>query len=144
MEENRHGYMTFHGQDYLVLVDYYSKYREFTHLPDKTAETIVGHTKSVCSGHGIPEEIISDNMPFNSHEFRKFARDWGIKVTTSSPVYPLSNGQAERFAQTPDPYLTLLEYSNTPITGLEYFPAQLLMSRTLHSKLPTAEKLLRL
>ena len=42
-----------------------------------------------------------------------------------------------------DPYLALLEYRNTPITGLEYSPAQLLMSRTLHSKLPTAEKLLR-
>ena len=61
--------MTFHGQDYLVLVDYYSKYLEFTHLPDKTTKTIVAHTKSVCSQHGIPEEIISDNMPFNSRDF---------------------------------------------------------------------------
>ena len=94
-------------------------------------------------------------MPFGSREFREFARDWGIKVTTSSPVYPQSNGQAERFVQTlknlfkkadedgRDPYLALLEYRNTPITGLEYSPAQLLMSRTLRSKLPTAEKLLQ-
>ena len=146
--------MTFHGQDFLVLMDY-SKYPEFTQLPDKTAKTIVAHTKSVCSRHGIPEVIISDNMPFNSREFREFARDWGIKVTTSSPVYPQSNGHAERFVQTLknlfkkadedgcDPYLALLEYRNTPITGLEYSPAQLLMSRTLRSKLPTAEKLLQ-
>ena len=119
--------MTFHGQDFLVLVDYYSKYPEFTQLPDKTAKTIVGHTKSVCSRHGIPEEIISDNMPFGSRRFCEFARDWGIKVTTSSPVYPQSNGQAERFVQTlknlfkkadedgRDPYLALLEYRNTSI-----------------------------
>ena len=65
--------MTFHGQDFLVLVDYYSKYPEFTHLPDKTTKTIVAHTKSVCSRHGIPEEIISDNMSFGSHEFCEFA-----------------------------------------------------------------------
>ena len=144
--------MTFHGQDFLVLVDYYSKYPEFTQLPDKT---FVAHTKSVCSRHGIPEEIIIDNMPFGSREFREFARDWDIKVTTSSPVYPQSDGQAERFVQTlknlfkkadedgRDPYLALLEYRNTPITVLKYSPAQLLMSCTLRSKLPTAEKLLR-
>ena len=54
--------MTFHGLDFLVLMDYYSKYPEFTQLPDKTAKTIVAHTKSVCSRHGIPEEIISDNV----------------------------------------------------------------------------------
>ena len=39
--------MTFHRQDYLVLVDYYSKYPEFTHLPYKTAKTIVERTKSL-------------------------------------------------------------------------------------------------
>ena len=92
--------MTLHGQDYLVLVDYYSKYPEFTHLRNKSAKTIVAHMKSVCSRHGIPEEIISDNMPFTSHEFCEFARYWGIKVTISSPVYPQSNGQAEQSIQT--------------------------------------------
>ena len=147
--------MTYHGNDFLVIVDYYSKYPEFSQLPDKTAKTIVAHTKSVCSRHGIPEEIVSDNMPFGSREFREYAREWGIKVTTSSPGYAQSNGQAERYVQTlknlfkkadedgRDPYLALLEYRNTPITGLQYSPAQLLMSRTLRSKLPTSEKLLQ-
>ena len=61
--------MTFHRQDFLVLSDYYSKYPEFTQLPDKTAKTIVAHTKIVSSRHGILEEIISDNMPFGSRKF---------------------------------------------------------------------------
>ena len=92
--------MTFHGQDFLVLVDYYSKYPKFTQLPDKTAKTIVALTKSVCSRHGITEEIISDHMPFGSRKFCEFAGDWGINVTTSCPVYPQSNEKAKQFVQT--------------------------------------------
>ena len=36
-----------------------------------------------------------------------------------------------------DPYLTLLEYRNTPVSGLQYTQSQMLMSRLLRSKLPT-------
>jgi hypothetical protein len=112
--------MTYKSKDYLVAVDYYSKYPELSLIPDKTAGTLVTHVKSICSRHGIPEEIVSDNMPFGSHEFLEFAREWGVKITTSSPTYAQSNGQSERFVQTiknmlkkadevgRDPYLALL------------------------------------
>ena len=50
--------MTWCGQDYLVMVDYYSKYPELLPLQDKTAKTIVEHTKSVCARHSIPMEIV--------------------------------------------------------------------------------------
>ena len=147
--------MTYHGHDFLVVVDYYSKYPEISQLPDKTAKSIITHTKSICGRHGIPEEIVSDNMPFGSREFKDFAREWGIKTTTSSPSYAQSNGQAERFVQTlkglfkkadedgRDPYLALLEYRNTPVSGLQYTPSQMLMSRLLRSKLPTKQTLLQ-
>ena len=141
--------MTLHGKDFLVLVDYFSKYPELLPIPDKTAQTIVEQTKSVCARHGIPEEIVSDNMPFNSQEFLAFTKEYGIKATTSSPGYAPSNGQAERFVQTlkqlllkageegRDPYLALPESCNTPIAGLGYSPEHILMSRHLRSKLPT-------
>ena len=147
--------MTYQGNDFLVVVDYYSKYPEFSQVPDKTAKTIITHTKSICARHGIPEEIVSDNMPFGSREFKDFAREWGIKTSTSSPNYAQSNGQAERFVQTlkglfkkadedgRDPYLALLEYRNTPVSGLQYTPSQMLMSRLLRSKLPTKQTLLQ-
>ena len=61
--------LTFKGKDYLVVVDYYSKYPELLALPDKTASTIVEQCKSVFARHGIPVEIVSDNMPFLSNEF---------------------------------------------------------------------------
>ena len=61
------------NKEYLVIVDYYSKYTELLPLHDKTARTIVEQCKSVFSRHGIPVEVVSDNMPFQSVEFLTFA-----------------------------------------------------------------------
>ena len=88
-------------------------------------------------------------------EISMSAKSWGIKVTTSSPTYAQSNGQAERAVQTlksllqkadaegRDPYIAMLEHRNTPISGLCYAPAQLAMSRLLRSKLPTSRSVLQ-
>ena len=112
--------------------------------------------KSVFARHGIPDELVADNMPFSSKALCKFASEWGFKVSTSSPRYPQSNDMSETAIQTiknllkkacedgNDPYIVLLEYRNTPISGLKESPAQLLMSRMLKSKLPTVESLLKL
>ena len=105
--------------------------------------------------HGIPDELVSDNMSFDSATFRQFAQDWGFVLTTSSPRYPQSNGQSERFVQTvknylkkthsegKDVYTALLEYRATPIAGISASPVQLLMSRRLKTKLPTTSNLLK-
>ena len=143
------------SNSYLIVVDYYSKYPELCILKDKTASSVVTSMKSVFARHGIPDEVVADNMPFSSKAFCKFASEWGFKVSTSSPRYPQSNGMSERAIQTiknllkkacedgNDPYIVLLEYRNTPISGLKESPAQLLMSRMLNSKLPTVESLLK-
>ena len=137
------------------MVDYYSKYPELCILKDKTASSVVTSMKSVFARRGIPDEVVAENMPFSSKAFCKFASEWGFKVSTSSPRYPQSNGMSERAIQTiknllkkacedgNDPYIALLEYRNTPISGLKESPAQLLMSRMLKSKLPTVESLLK-
>ena len=41
-----------------------------------------------------------------------------------------------------DPYITLLEYLNTPLTGMTYSPCQLLMSRPIRTLLPTTKDFL--
>ena len=147
--------MTYKGHDYLVAVDYYSKYPELAKLESKTATSCMMHLKSMFARHGIPETIVTDNMPFASQAFIEFTKDWGITLTTSSPTFPQSNGQSERAVQTmkrilkkaddesKDPYLALLEYRNTPISGTSFSPAQMLMSRMLRSKLPNNPKLLQ-
>jgi hypothetical protein len=63
-----------YGKDYLLLVDYYIKYPEVNLLSGKNAASV--HLKSIFSRHGIPEEIVADNMPFNSVEMRRFAGKW--------------------------------------------------------------------
>ena len=93
-------------------------------------------------------------MPFNSSELRKFAKQWHIVIITTSPNYPQSNGLIERNVQTIKRLykkaiegnasfdLALLEYRNTPISGMDLSPAQLLMSRRLRSTLPMTHSLL--
>ena len=120
-------------------------------MGEKTASSVIKHMKPILARHGIPEEIVADNMPYNSREFQQFAKDWGFKVTTTSPTYPQSNGMSEKAVQTvkkilkksTDPFIGLLEYRNTPISGMSYTPMQLLMSRTARTKIPTCPILMK-
>lgn len=139
---------TYKNTDYLLIVDYYSKYPEIAVMPDKTAASVISQMKQVFARHGIPDEVICDNMPFASYQMQTFAREWCFTVTTSSPRYAQSNGQSERAIQTvknllkkasasnTDVNLALLQYRNTAVTGLDYSPAQLLFSRSLNTLLP--------
>lgn len=143
------------GKDHLLMVDYFSKYPEVIELKDKTARSVIKAVKEACSRHGIPQEIMADNMPFGSRQFRQFCKDWDITLTTSSPRYAQSNGLVERGVQTvknifkksaetgQDPYLGLLAYRTSPVSGLQVSPAQLLMSRSLRTKLPTDSRVLK-
>ncbi len=94
-------------------------------------------------------------MPFASREMIAFAKDWGFELVTSSSRYPRSNGQVKRHVQTikqlmrkareegQDVYKVLLDYRNSPVSGLNYSLAQLLMSRRLKSSLPVSAALLQ-
>ena len=91
----------FHWQNnnYLLVVDYFSRYWEVVKFRSMTSEGIITDMKKICSRYGIPEEVKSDNDPqYAAREFQKFALTWRFKHTTSSPGYPRSNELAERTA----------------------------------------------
>ena len=89
------------GVNYVVIVDYFSRYPEVIKLRSTTSNTLIDAVKAVFSRHGIPESVHSDNGPqFSSREFAKFAASYGFKHTTSSLYFPQSNGLAERTVQT--------------------------------------------
>lgn len=133
-------------------MDYLTK---VLNLPDLTAQTVIQKMKSVFARHGIPKELVSDHAPFASYEMRSLAPSWEFKLTHSSPGYPQSNGLAERTIKTvkhalkkamqtaTDPHLVLLSLRNTPVTGLNMTPAQMLMGRALRSTLPCSSALLK-
>ncbi|RVE55527.1 hypothetical protein OJAV_G00235410 [Oryzias javanicus] len=102
----------FGSQQYLILVDYHSRYFEVAKLTSTTSEGVVEHFKSVFARHGIPDEVRSDNGPqFSSEHFCKFARSWNFRHVTSSPHFPQSNANG-------------------------YSPAELLMGRRIGTTVP--------
>ena len=93
--------MEFKGKHYLLCVDYCSKYPQIALLPSLSSASTISAFKSMFARHGIPMEVVSDNGPqFACASFRDFAKEWDFIHTTSSPRYPQSNGEAERFVQT--------------------------------------------
>ena len=105
------------GSQFLVVVDYYSRFIEMARLSDTKATTVITHLKSIMARHGIFEVLVSDNGPqFNNSEMDRFSAAYGFTHISSSPRYARSNGVAEsavkRFKalikKNKDPYLALL------------------------------------
>lgn len=142
---------TYGGRDYLVTYDAYSKWLEINLLSSKSAEAVVDICKTLFASHGRPQTIISDNNPFGSFLFRKFAKECNIQIITSSPHYPQSNGRAEKGVAIAKIILKkaketntdhrdlLLEYRNTKIPSMGYSPAQLMYSCKLKASIPISE-----
>ena len=138
------------GRQYLVLVDYFSRYPEVIELASLSSPAIILHLQSVFARWGIPETLRSDNGPqFSSQDFRQFAITFGFSHTTSSPHFPRSNGAAERCVQTvkamlkkaiskQELYASLLAYRSTPLPWCGVSPAELLLGRCLRTIIPQA------
>lgn len=145
---------TFRGVDYVITVDYLSGYFEVDRLPSKRAADVIYCLKAHFARHGLPLEVISDNNPFSSAEFRCFAQKFDFVHTTSSPHYAQSNGKVENAVRTAkrlmekatedreDPYLALLAWRNTPAEQLGPSPAQIMFGRRTRTHLPTTDELL--
>lgn len=85
------------GKKYFVLVDYYSKWLEVIPVKSANSSTLIDCCKEIFAKFGIPSEIIADNMPFGSYEFKQFSIEYKFEIIISSPYYPRSNGLAEKF-----------------------------------------------
>ena len=143
------------NQDFVIVVDYYSKYWEIERLYDTKSITIVKKMKKMFSRLGIPEAPRSDNGPqYTAHVFKEFSKEWNFKHVTSSPEYPKSNGFVERHIQIvknllgkakqsgKDPYLAMLESRNCPVENSSS-PAQLIYGRCLRSLSPIYQEKLK-
>lgn len=141
---------TLEDDDYLITVDYYTKWVNVDKLSSTTSAQVIKNLKNHFTDFGIPTVLRSDNGPqYSSAEFSRFMKDNRIQHVTSSPAYPKSNGQAEAMVKSAKKLLTkskaanssymagLIELRNTPITADIPAPAVLLQGRLLPSLLPT-------
>lgn len=131
----------FDSLNYLVIVDYYSRYIVARKLDNCEMSTIIKQLEDVFCMIGIPHSIVSDNAAyFKGEVFQKFLTRWDITHVTSAPRKSQSNGEAERAVQTVKQLMNkninlqaaLCSYRDTPLES-GYSPAQLLFGRSLNS-----------
>lgn len=140
--------MEFKKKNYLVTYDYTTKWLDVKLIPSKSASSIINSLLEIFSQFGVPSEIVSDHVPFDSRECNNFAAEWGFRFNFSSPRYAQSNGMAERGVQIAKKMLTkcsedktdlriaLLQYRSSPVSGTHFSPSQLMMNRNLRTKIP--------
>ena len=82
--------------DFLVVVDYFSKYLIIRKIPNSTSSAVIKELGMIFSEFLKPQFFRSDNGPcYSSEEFSFLKQNWSIKYRTSSLQYPQSNGLAE-------------------------------------------------
>ena len=60
-------HFTLANQDYLLVVDYFSKYPQ---VVPESADSTIREMKAIFARHGIPNTVMADNMPFSSKQFQ--------------------------------------------------------------------------
>lgn len=122
---------THQTRDFLVVYDAYSYWLEVVPLRTKTVSEISSILANLFARFGVPSSVVSDNSPFNSSEFARFAQKWSFQTIFSSPRYPQSNGMAEKAVSIAKSLLNknptdfpaaLLQYRNAPIPHIGYSP----------------------
>lgn len=155
MELEHHGY--------LACTDRYTGWLLIYHLRpgEITASRLVTICRELFQTYGAPEVLSSDGQSiFTAQIFQQFLSCWGVSHRLSSVDYAQSNGRAElavkaakrivRDNANADGSLdndkvaqAVLQYRNTPIQGLGFSPAQLLLHRHLRDAIPTRPRLYR-
>ena len=68
------------GQNYLIVVDYYSRWIEILHVNRLTSAAYIKNLKDIFARYGIPAKVVPDNGPhFASAGFQSFAKEYGFK-----------------------------------------------------------------
>ncbi len=134
-------------QNYLVVVDYFSRNIETAYLKDMSGETTRAKLKNIFARWGCPNKLITDSGPkFSGRAFRQFSLEYDFKYITTSLHYTQANGEMERAVQTAkrilrqaDPFLALMIYRATLLQATGVSPAQLMLGRQICTTVPTLE-----
>ena len=135
-------------RNYLIISDYFSRNPVVKELPTTTAGTVITATKETVSILDVPCEVVSDNGPQFFHRYNYLCSQWNIKHTTSSPLYPQSNGFIEKQIPYIKPIIkkcitlrgdvnrALLNVQSTPLDTVLPSPAELIFQRPMTTSVP--------
>ncbi|XP_013927119.1 PREDICTED: uncharacterized protein K02A2.6-like [Thamnophis sirtalis] len=140
----------FHGQNFLIMVDAYSRWVELVLMTSTTAESTVRALRRLFATHGLPDILVSDNGPqFTATTFQEFLAEQGIRHAPTAPYHPACNGQAEWAVHSAKEALGRMDWGDwqsrvvaymlsqhsTPCPTTNKSPAELLMGRRLRTPL---------
>lgn len=138
----------------LVVVDYYSRYKEVEVVMRTDAELTIQKLKKIFARFGMPLSMQADNgPPFNSQEFKTFCVDNNIRLNNGIPYWPQQNGEVERQNRSllkrlkisqlekrnwqDDLEDYLLMYRSTKHSTTMMSPAEMMFNRNIRDKLPS-------
>lgn len=146
------------GDYLLVIIDYFSRYKEVEVLRRITAQETAERLDRIFVRLGYPKTITLDNgRQFISREFEEFCNHRGIVLNRTTPYWPQENGLVERqnrslmkrlkisqalskdWRKDLNDYLTM--YYSTPHCTTGKTPSELMMGRTIRTKLPSLNEL---
>ncbi|XP_058828318.1 uncharacterized protein K02A2.6-like [Topomyia yanbarensis] len=136
----------------LVVIDYYSRYKEVETMTKITARETVERLDKIFSRLGYLQTITLDNArQFVGTELEEYSKMKGIILLRSTPYWPQENGLVERqnrsllkrlqinHALGRDLREYLLMYYTTPHSITGKTPTELLYGRTIRLKIPALD-----
>lgn len=142
------------GDHLLVIIDYYSRYKEIKAMKNITASETIKVLKEIFSRLGFPVTLTSDNAKqLTGGEFEDYCEENGITPYNTIPYWPQQNGEVER--QNRDilkrlkisqierkdwkqELLTyLMMYNSTPHSVTGKTPAELFYRKQFRDKIPS-------
>lgn len=142
------------GDYLLVIIDFFSRYKEVEIMRLITAKETADRLRRIFQRLGFPRTITLDNArQFLSSDFGNFCKENGIFLNFTVPYWPQQNGEVERqnrsllkrlqiscalkrdWKRDLEEYLMM--YYSTPHSVTGRTPTELLMGRTIRTKIPS-------
>lgn len=144
------------GEYLLVIIDYYSRYKEIEIMSRITAKATIDRLSRIFTRLGYPMTITLDNArQFVSAELEQFCSEHGVHLNNTTPYWPQENGLVERQNRSVLKRLQisqslqrdwkadlndyLMMYYTTPHSVTGKTPTELCYGRTIRSKLPSLQ-----
>ncbi|XP_062541106.1 uncharacterized protein K02A2.6-like [Armigeres subalbatus] len=144
------------GSYLLVIIDYYSRYKEVEIMFKITARDTISRLDRIFTRLGYPRTITLDNAKqFVSTDLDSYSKLHGITLNHSTPYWPQENGLVERQNRSlvkrlqisaalgrdwkKDLHDYLIMYYTTPHSITGKTPTELMYGHTIRSKLPAIE-----